>query len=129
LKFAQSAFLERGLFEIDTLPIPALDTCTNLLRSPSRLRLLIGIDSLFHAGGTGCSVRSLEATVQAVVSQGPVTVAVAWLLMQYFGNLGSHLICDDLIGMRKVDAGQLVGAEQWWQGLCRGSRVVGGNVC
>ena len=59
-------------------------------------------------------MRSLEAAMQAIVFQGPITVAVAWLLVQHSRDRRRHLIGDNLVWMSEVDASQLVTAQYCW---------------
>jgi hypothetical protein len=103
--------LKGGALQINALPFPTFDSCANFLWSLPLLCLLIGVNSLLHACGTGRPVRSLEAAVEAIVLQSPVTMAIAWLLMQHCWNLRRHLICDHLVGMRKVHSVQLIAAQ------------------
>ena len=75
-----------------SLPLPALDALRESVPASSQLRLLVGIDRLFHAGRTGGSVSSLKAAMQAVVPQHPVAVAVAGLLVQHRRDSRGHLV-------------------------------------
>jgi len=85
-----------------------LDARTDLSWSLSLFRLLVGIDCLFHAGRTCCSVSPLEAAMQTVMPHLTVTVTVTRLLMQDGRDSGRHLICGHLVGVREVDAGELI---------------------
>ena len=110
------------------MPVAALDACANLCRGLPLHGLLVGVGALFHAGGAGGSVGALEATVQAVVSQNTVAVAVAGFLMQHLGNFGGHLIYSHLVGVGEVLSGELAAAQNMRQWLAGWGGVVGGHV-
>src|SRR5580704_14773968 len=122
------AALERGLFKIDRVPLAAFNPRANLGRRQALFRLLVGVDTLFHACGADGAVGSFKAAVQAIVAHRPVAVAVAGLLVQNRRNLRGHLVGSDLIGMREVDSCELVPAQNRRQLLCRSMGVVGRNV-
>ena len=115
--------LQSGFFEIDCLPVAALDAGADLGGRPTQFGLLVGVDRLLHAGGAGRAVGSFKAAMQTVMPQGSVAVAVAGLLVQDGGNRGGHLVGDDLILMGEIDSGELVAAEDWWQGLTGGAAL------
>lgn len=108
-----------------------LDACANLFRGPAFFGLLIGVDDFFHAGGAGGAVGALKATVQAVMAQDSVAVAVARLLVQDGGDGCCHLVGDDLILVGEVDSGELVASQNGgkrfdWRGGVIGRDVIGG---
>ncbi len=71
----------------------------------------------------GRSGGAFKATMQAVVSERAVTVAVARLPVDDSGNLCSHLVGGHLIRMREVSAGELVAAEDRGSGLAGASAL------
>ena len=51
---------------------------------------------------------SLEAAMQAIMTQLAVAVTIAWLLMEDLRNFGGHLVGNDLILVGKVDSTELI---------------------
>ena len=72
---------------------------------------------------------AFEATVQAVVAEDAVAVAVAGLLVEDRRNLRGHLVDHDLVVVGEVDAGELVAAQDGRQRLAGRPGVIGRDVC
>jgi hypothetical protein len=71
---------------------------------------------------------SFEATVEAIVSERSIAVAVAGLLMKHSGDLCGHLVGSHLIGMRKVQSCELFTAKDPRKWLGGRLRVIGRNI-
>src|SRR4029077_11638655 len=90
-------------------------------RRSTFLVLLVGIVSLFQAGGTAGAVRAFKATMQAVMAHA-VAIAIAGLLVKHRRNLSCQIVGVSLIGRLSVSAPELVFAKDGRQFCTLGGR-------